>query len=284
MCNSKINRDMLIWARKYAGYVDGYEKDLPDYIKNNYRKWESGGKLPTYNQLVKVSEVYRLPTAFFFMKTPPDFDNIPELTDLRNLKGKSSYKNYSPYLLDNIRVSLIRRKIFIELSENLNESIPDFEVFEGEINNLSSFIREKLALTDPTDIENIKEVLYEKMGVLTFEVKGVDIKEMSGLCIFHQKVPVILLNGNNSEGSKILSLFNLLVHLLSAESVICGDNFKGCEGLCSEIACKIPESGRYLSENDDVVKYLGKPFYLTILEAYDRGFINSCDVRAMSSL
>ena len=61
----KINKDMMIWARKYAGYVNGYEKDLPDYIKNKYESWESGDELPTWNQLVKVSEKYKVPTAFF---------------------------------------------------------------------------------------------------------------------------------------------------------------------------------------------------------------------------
>lgn len=146
MAVAKINKDMMYWARKYAGYTNGYENELPKDIREKYESWESGEKFPTWIQLRNVSKKYKVPTAFFFMKKPPEYNLIPTLVNYRKLNADSIYENNSPYLIDNIYTSENRREIFIELSEDMDKTIPTFERFEGEINkyNLSSFIREKL--------------------------------------------------------------------------------------------------------------------------------------------
>ena len=134
MAVAKINKDMMYWARKYAGYVNGYENELPKDIKERYESWESGEKFPTWVQLRNVSKKYKVPTAFFFMKNTPKYDLIPTLVNYRKLDIDSIYENNSPFLIDNIHTSENRRSIFIELSEDMDEIIPSFERFEGEIN------------------------------------------------------------------------------------------------------------------------------------------------------
>lgn len=270
MALARINKDMMYWARKYAGYVNGYENELPKDIKEKYEAWESGEKFPTWIQLRNVSKKYKVPTAFFFMKNPPKYELIPTLVNYRKLNRDSIYENNSPYLIDNIHSSENRRSIFIELSEDMDEGIPSFERFEGKTSkhNLSSFIREKLDVSLDTQkswlkkdnrkdkghynfLNNWKEVITEKMGVLIFETYDVDIGEMRGLCIYHDVVPIILLNGKDSVNGRIFSLFHELTHLLLGESAICGDDLeRDIEVFCNAV------SGEFLVPENDLIENL----------------------------
>ena len=267
MTIAKINKDMMYWARNYAGYVNGHENKLPKDIKDKYESWESGEKFPTWIQLRKVSKKFKVPTAFFFMQNPPKYNTIPTLVNYRKLDMESIYETNSPFLIDNIHTSENRRRIFIELSEDMNENIPSFERFEGEITkyNFASFIREKLNVSIDTQkswlkranhkdnrhynfLNNWKEVITEKMGVLIFETYDVDIEEMRGLCIYHNKVPIILLNGKDSVNGRIFSLFHELTHLLLGESAICGDDLeRDMEIFCNAV------SGEFLVPENDLL-------------------------------
>ena len=299
------------------------------------------------------------------MKTPPDYDNIPNLINYRKLNVENIFKYNSPYLIENIRSSLNRRKIFIELCYELNENISPFEVFRGELNkyNLASFIREKLDVSIDTQkswlkkenrkdtkhynfLNNWKEVLSEKFGILIFETYDVDIKEMRGLCIFYEKAPIILLNGKDSVNGRIFSLFHELTHLLLGESAICGDDFKrDIEVFCNAVAGEFLVPTRDLTNNlvdipinellndlcnlygvseqviirrlldlniitkndydlkidnindttiaskgnggnyyRNMIKYNGKTFYSIVLEAYEVGIINACDLSHYTGL
>lgn len=60
-----INPKMMKWAREYAGFVGGYEEELPKQIRDKYESWESGEKVPSWNQLYDVSKKFNVPTAFF---------------------------------------------------------------------------------------------------------------------------------------------------------------------------------------------------------------------------
>lgn len=270
MAVARINKDMMYWARKYAGYVNGYEKELPKDIRERYEAWESGEKFPTWIQLRNVSKKYKVPTAFFFMKTPPKYDSTPSLVNYRKLDAGSIYENNSPFLIDNIHSCENRRSIFIELSEDMDEAIPSFEKFEGRKSkhNISSFIREKLGVSLDAQkswlkkdnrkdkghynfLNNWKEAITEKMGVLIFETYDVDIEEMRGLCIYHDVVPIILLNGKDSVNGRIFSLFHELTHLLLGESAICGDDLeRDIEVFCNAVA------GEFLVPEKDLIENL----------------------------
>ena len=60
---------------------------------------------------------------------------------------------------------------------------------------------------------------------------------MRGLCIFHDEIPIILLNGKDSVNGRIFSLFHELTHLLLGESAICGDEDNTQEEIfCNAVA------------------------------------------------
>lgn len=257
-----INPAMMVWAREYAGFTNGYEEQLPNDIKEKYESWENGDNYPTWNQLRKVSKKYHVPTAFFFMDCPPNFNNLPNIVNYRKLDVDSIYETNSPNLINNIRKSENRRNIYIELSHDLNEDIIKFEVpnLETDKKIFANYIRDVLSISLSTQkswykesrhynfLNNWKEVLNEKLGILIFETRGVLLEEMRGLCIFHKEIPIILLNGKDSVNGRIFSLFHELTHLLLGESAICGDD----DNTKEEIFCNAV-AGEFLVPEEDLI-------------------------------
>ena len=257
---AKINPEMMRWAREYAGYTNGYEKTLPKDIKEKIDDWESGKKYPTWNQLRAVSKKYNLPTAFFFMKETPSFEKLPNLINYRKADNPI-YARPSPDLIRNIRKSEIRRDIYIDLLGDLNEETSKFEVpnlkrnkttFADYIRNILdvSLNIQKSWFNDAkhyTHLNNWKDIINEKLGILIFETENVDIKEMRGICIFHDETPIILLNGKDEPNGRIFTLFHELTHLLLGESAICGDDIdREMEIFCNSVA------GEFLVPKNDL--------------------------------
>lgn len=258
---AKINPAMMKWAREYAGFTNGYEEQLSGDIKEKYESWENGDIYPTWNQLRMVSKKYNVPTAFFFMDCFPSFDNLPEMINYRKLDIDSIYEINSPKLINSIRKSENRRNIYIELLHELNEEIIKFEVpnLEKDKKIFANYIRRVLGISLDTQkswykepkhynfLNKWKEILNKKMGILIFETEGVFIEEMRGLCIFHEEIPIILLNGKDSVNGRIFSLFHELTHLLLGVSAICGDD----DNAHDEIFCNAV-AGEFLVPEDDL--------------------------------
>lgn len=303
---------MMKWARIRAGYVEEYENRLPKEIKANYKLWESGKRNPTWNQLAKVSRKYNLATAFFFMENPLN-ESSPELIDYRD---KSS-KRQSPELILNIRRSIHRREIYEELLDDFGRNNVDFKTYDGEIaaDKVSSFIHKSLdlSLTDYNHhnfLDNCKTILNEKFGILTFETEDVEINEMRGLCIHHNKTPIILLNGKDSVNGRIFTLFHELTHLLLGKSALCDIYVDKKEEIFAnavagkflvptddlKINCELLDLGKiskydekikgiiYLKNTksrgdylDNQIRYSGKPFLSLVLEAYESNIIDISD-------
>ena len=257
-----INPTMMAWARKYAGFTNGYEEQLPNEIKEKYESWERGDAYPTWNQLRKVSKKYHVPTAFFFMDCTPNFNNLPDIINYRKLDVNSIYEIKSPNLINNIRKSENRRRIYLELSHDLDENVNKFKVPNLELDKkiFANYIREVLDISISTQkswyneskhynfLNKWKEVLNEKLGILIFETEGVFLEEMRALCIFHDEIPIILLNGKDSVNGRIFSLFHELTHLLLGESAICGDD----DDTKEEIFCNAV-AGEFLVPEEDLL-------------------------------
>ena len=257
-----INPAMMTWARKYAGFTNGYEEQLPNEIKEKYESWENGDTYPTWNQLRKVSKKYHVPTAFFFMDCTPNFNNLPDIINYRKLDVDSIYEINSPNLINNIRKSENRRNIYLELAHDLKEDVIRFEVPNLEMDKkiFADYIREVLDIPISTQkswykeskhynfLNKWKEVLNEKLGILIFETEGVLLEEMRALCIFHEEIPIILLNGKDSVNGRIFSLFHELTHLLLGESAICGDD----DNIKEEIFCNAV-AGEFLVPEEDLL-------------------------------
>ena len=250
----KINPKMLTWAREDAGYTF---ETLPKNLQKNFIHWENGEKLPTWNQLCDISNQLKRPTAFFFRKNPPKTVKI-DFEEYR--KTNLTYESRTPQLNLAIRQFEYKRKKFIELLEDMNYPTIDFSQYtrnNANYEEIASYIRDILGTSLKTQKEwmytsnNQKDYLHynflnkwkeqiNKLGELIFEVSRVDLEEMRALCIYHDKYPIILLNGADSVNGRIFSLFHELCHLILKHKAICDtlhDNTK--ESLCNSVAAEV---------------------------------------------
>lgn len=259
-----INPEALKWARIDAGYD---YSNLPNKIKSKYRQWECGEKMPTWNQLCDISNYFKRPTAFFFRKSFPEHIN-PDFIEYRKLNNSKSLIK-SPTLTIGIRECIYKRENFLEMMNDMHYPTTSFSEFRLDSNNvfeLAKHIRDILAV----DLDKQKSWLYNngkkdnahyyflnqwkeeissKLGVLIFEIPRVPLDEMRALCIYYDTHPIILLNSADSPNARIFSLFHELTHLILGESAICDvdkDNSK--ERLCNSV------SAQFLVPKDDLLK------------------------------
>ncbi len=69
-----INSAIIAWARKRAGLSE--QEAAKKFTKIG--AWEAGSALPTYPQLEKLADEFKLPVAVFFL---PDVPNVPPIRE-----------------------------------------------------------------------------------------------------------------------------------------------------------------------------------------------------------
>ncbi len=266
----KINPKALEWARIDAGYE---YSNLPNRIKPKYKDWESGKIMPTWNQLCDISRYFKRPTAFFFREKFPEHENL-EFIEYRKLNHYESSQK-SPALTLGIREAMTRRKIFLELMEEMHNPTTSFSQFRLNSRNtqeLANHIRSVLDVelheqktwlynngqkdtAHYNFINNWKDQISSKLGVLVFEIPRISLGEMRALCIYFDKHPIILLNSADSPNGRIFSIFHELTHLILGESAICDvDKSNSKEWLCNSTAAQFLVPEEDLLKNPIVLK------------------------------
>ena len=96
-------------------------------------------------------------------------------------------------------------------------------------------------------LDNCKTILNDKFGILIFETKDVEINEIRGLYMHHNKTPIILLNGKDSVNGRIFTLFHELTHLLLGKSAICDIYIDKKEEIFANAV-----AGKFLVPTDDL--------------------------------
>ena len=317
----QINPEALKWARIDAGYE---YSNLPNKIKPKFKEWENGKLMPTWNQLCDISKYFKRPTAFFFREKFPDHINM----DFIEYRKLDSYESdiKSPSLTIGIREAISKRKNFLELMEDMHYPIASFGRYKlnsRNISELSNHIRDILKIdlnqqkswlynngrkdsAHYTFLNNWKEHISSKLGVLIFEIPRVSLNEMRALCIYYDEYPIILLNSADSPNARIFSIFHELTHLILGESAICDvDKSNSKEWLCNSVAAEFLVPKNDLMKHPIVVKkqsnwtieelskkrssggrspvlnqiqYNGKLYTQLFLTAYENGVISSVEL------
>lgn len=258
----KVNPEMIKWARIDAGY-DG--TNLPKKLRKSYQDWESGKINPTWKQLRDLSNQYKRPSAFFFRTEPPEHETI-ELVEYRKMDPLNDKK--SPNLTLGIRDVRNKRDVYIELLNDMRLTVKSFEenrfnstdplIFAKKIRSLLNISLEEqkswIYSNDRKDFDHYNYLNQWKecingLGVLIFEISRVSKDEMRALCIYHDKYPIILLNGADPVNARIFSLFHELTHLMLGESAICDlDEKDSKEKFCNAVA------GEFLVPSEDLIQ------------------------------
>jgi Zn-dependent peptidase ImmA (M78 family)/DNA-binding XRE family transcriptional regulator len=230
--NALINKEVLVWARKSAGLTMEAAAQKLKQNQDVINDWENGEKLPTFNQLLKISELYKRPVPLFYLKEPPK--DFKPLNDYRRLPGIAPLSE-SPGLSYEIRKAYCRRQIALELLEDLQEEPTKFSletnVFadpEKVGENIRSWLKiDNLVQTSwktDNDALNGWRNAIEAAGILVFQAERIEVSEMRGFAISDRPLPVIVVNKKDTHKGRIFSMLHELTHIILGDSSISGDN------------------------------------------------------------
>ena len=218
---------MLRWVREYAGLsIDDVRSGFRDV-----EAWELGESFPTYPQLEKLAERYRVPVAVLLFTEPPDVPPIRE-----------SFRTLPDAEFDALPgriVSLLRKAKALQI--NLTE------LHDGR-NPVERFIQRDLQFTSDMNVDSFARNLRLYLGIsledqigwpgadeafdawrAALEDHGVAVfkdafrdEYCSGFCLYDESFPLIYVN-NSAKTRQIFTLFHELAHLLFQTSGIDAD-------------------------------------------------------------
>mgnify|MGYP001679504639 FL=1 len=187
-------------------------------------KFEAGDTRPTLRQLEIIANKLDRTIAFFFTD-PPDESDVPETADFRAGNGEPIPSR----LAREMRRAEQHRDTVLDL-----EGRPEKPALVGAINrrNLvarANEMRDLLGLTEDftspegrdSQVLNFWRGLLERHGFLIFQTTKVELAVFRGLSIHHDVLPIILLNGADSNNGKVFTLFHEVAHLANRTNGMC---------------------------------------------------------------
>ena len=210
---------VLTWARRRAGYT--LEAATIEF--GAIAAWENGETAPTYPQLEKLADKFKVPVAVFFFPAPPDLPPVEQ-----------SFRTLSSEHFDRIppRIHLLIRKAqafqtsLIELNGGHN---PVSHLITRELSfhptddtaAVATRLRDYLAIPlheqmqwKDTDTALQKwRVALVNVGIYVFK-DAFRNNEFSGFCLYDEEFPLIYVNNSMAKTRQMFTYFHELAHLL----------------------------------------------------------------------
>ena len=279
--NVNIQPAILNWA---LGQTN--EEKLGEKLVENIKHWLDGSKCPTFNQIEEFSKKAHIPIGYFFLQTPPK--EQVELLEYRTVDSIES-TNPSRDLLDTIHEMETVQEWMADYNKELYY---DKVEFVGSLNGITDIkvIVNKIRMDLGLDLEWYKECdgsskaftkvrgLLEKCGILVM-VNGIvgknthralNLNEFRAFAIVNEWAPLIFINGADSSGGRLFSLFHELAHLWLGKSDLYNDRkyslniTNSIEVICNAAAGelmvpteKFVENWKF-NMNDDIYEKIGE--------------------------
>jgi len=254
-----VTPSVIAWARERAGY--SVEEAKEKFAK--IAAWEAGEAFPTYPQLERLADTFKLPIAVFFFPEPPELPPISET--FRTLPA-------AEFAQIPRRVQFLLRKataLQINLSELCQGQNPadrlitrdlEFPV-DVSLEAMAREVREYIGIsleeqyswgTNDDAFKTWRKTLSD-VGVFVFK-DAFRVPEYSGFCLYDEVFPIIYVNNSAAKTRQIFSLFHEIAHLLFHTSGIdtIGDKYipalpapaRRIEVLCNHFAAQflLPEA------------------------------------------
>lgn len=235
-----INPAVLKWARERKHYApaDIVEKlGAKSVTQEVFVDWEKGKGAPTYPQLEKLADFYRMPIAVFFFPEPPEIED--SAASLRSVPGFDLH-SVSHDTLDIIHRVQATQMTLKELNDGVNPvSDPlhkninlgangDF-ISKEKLESLATQLRGEdllgVSMEDQQNWSDHREALWawrdavESRGIFVFRWPFKS-QYLSGFCLYDGEFPVVCLDSQESYGRQIFTLMHELAHLLYGESSV----------------------------------------------------------------
>ena len=184
---------------------------------------ESGEAFPSYPQIERMAEKFKVPVAVFFFPAPPD---LPPIEETFRTLGPDQIADIPP----RIRLLLRKARTFQMGVEDLNGGRNPAERLitrdlafrpTGRIEEIAAEVRAYLGVTmeqqfawgnAETALEEWRKVLLG-VGVYVFKDPFRE-PDYSGFCLYDDEFPIIYVNNTPAKTRQIFALFHELAHLL----------------------------------------------------------------------
>jgi Zn-dependent peptidase ImmA (M78 family) len=215
------NPELLVWARESINMT---MEEAQRRIHQRVPEWETSNASPTIPQLRKASGVYKRPLAVFFLPEPPTTFHVPH--DYR-LVANEAERPLSPKFMVELRLAQFRRQVALELldedavedqataligSARTNASIARLANETRE--RLSGHVASRRKWRTRYDAWNSWKAGIEDLGILVFQIKGVDVHEVRGFALTDTPLPVIGVNNSDTPNARMFTLLHEFGHLL----------------------------------------------------------------------
>lgn len=254
-----ITPNVVAWARKRAGYPTA--EDAAEKLKlKKIPLWEDANDaaLPSYPQLEKMADAFKVPIAVFFFPEPPD---LPPISETFRTLGSEQFDLLPP----RVRFLLRKARAFQISLEELNGGKNPAErlitrdlAFQptASVDTIARTVREYLDVTLEEQfgwkdidaaLEHWRQALL-RVGVYVFKDQFRQ-DGFSGFCLYDDEFPIIYVNNTTTKTRQIFTLFHELAHLLfhtsgvdtPDDSYIDGlaNNARRIEVVCNRLAARL---------------------------------------------
>ena len=194
---------------------------------------EKGEQSPTCPQVCNLSDLYRVPTWTFLEKAIPREFRFQETQAFRALGGQQTGLPYRVRRL--VRTVSDLREHLLELcrQQGTDASTP----FKGPAEHAPGRVREWLGVSleeqieaaaakEPQEVFRLWRNAIEEKEIFVFMTQvhphwsEVGVSQMRGLSLFHETLPVIVVNGSDSPASRTVALLHELSHVLARKTFL----------------------------------------------------------------
>ncbi len=250
---------VLTWARQRAGY--SLEATAIEF--SAIAAWENGEAAPTYPQLEKLADKFKIPVAVFFFPDPP---NLPSVEQSFRTLGSEQFDRIPPRIRLLIRKAQAFQTGLIELNSGHNpvSRLITRELSFHPTDNTATVaaqlrdylevpLQEQLQWKDTDTALQRWRLALAKAGVYVFK-DAFRNDEFSGFCLYDEEFPLIYVNNSMAKTRQIFTYFHELSHLLFHTSGIdlldqeyigaLPPDHRHIEMLCNQLAAQflVPDS------------------------------------------
>ena len=250
-----VNSELLRWARNTAGFDILAVAKKAQVSEAALQSWESGESRPSIAQARKLARIYKRPIAVFYLPEPPRGFTVPK--DYRRPDG-NDIRPPSPELLFEVRQAHSRREVLLDIleqTEGASLSLPHIASIREPPDEVATRIRNFLgvSLEDQHQWNPARETMnnwravFERAGILVFQMTGVPWEEARGFSINGDTLPIIVINVKDAPNGRTFTMFHELAHLGLRQGGICDlaqhDSWPGAanqvEVFCNAVAAAV---------------------------------------------
>lgn len=224
VARAPINSSTLAWARSVM-HLDAQDvANAAGISLERVLAFEAGMAMPTLKQLEKIAKKLDRTMAFFFAE-PPVVKDVPDTPDFRSRGAEPM----PPLLAREMRRAEQHRDTVLDL-----QGVPERAGRVGSISwethlSRASELRATLGLREEfvppennqNQVLNFWRGLLENHGFLVFQTTNVPLGVFRGLSIQHETLPIIMVNGADSNNGKVFTLFHEVAHIANRTSGLC---------------------------------------------------------------